>query len=177
VFLDRDGVINRGRPGYVRTPDHFEFLGGAAEGMAALTRAGYRIAVVTNQDAVGWKLIPERQLRRIHEKMISGLAASGVRIDEIYVCPHHVLADCPCRKPRPGLLLAGTRDLNGDPAASWMVGDKVSDVEAGKSIGARTIFVGDAKRRKRFAKELAASPPDAVAKDLREAASVILGRS
>ena len=177
VFLDRDGVINRGRPGYVRTPDHFEFLAGALEGMAALTRAGYRIAVVTNQDAVGWKLIPERQLRRIHEKMISGLAASGARIEEIYVCPHHVLADCPCRKPRPGLLLAGTRDLNGDPATSWMVGDKVSDVEAGKSIGARTIFVGDAKRRKRFAKELAASPPDAVAKDLREAASVILGRS
>jgi histidinol-phosphate phosphatase family protein len=177
VFLDRDGVINRGRPGYVRNPEHFEFLPGAAEAMAGLTRAGYRIAVVTNQDAVGWKLIPERQLRRIHEKMIAGLASAGVRIEEIYVCPHRILADCPCRKPRPGLLLAGTRDLNGDPAVSWMVGDKVSDVEAGKAIGARTIFVGDGKRRTRFAKELASSPPDVLAKDLREAASAILERS
>jgi histidinol-phosphate phosphatase family protein len=177
VFLDRDGVINRGRPGYVRTPEHFEFLDGAVDAMARLGRAGYRLAIVSNQDAVGWKLIPERQLRRIHEKMIAGLAAGGVRVQEIYVCPHHVLADCPCRKPRPGLLLAGARDLNADPAVSWMVGDKVSDVEAGKAIGARTIFVGDARRRKRFAKELAASPPDALAKDLREAATAILARS
>ncbi|HTD80906.1 MAG TPA: HAD-IIIA family hydrolase, partial [Thermoplasmata archaeon] len=177
VFLDRDGVINRGRPGYVRTPEHFEFLDAAPEAVAELTRAGYRIAIVSNQDAVGWKLIPERQLRRIHDKMIAGLEAAGGRIEEIYVCPHHVLADCPCRKPRPGLLLAGTRDLNGDPAESWMVGDKVSDVAAGKAIGARTVFVGDAKRRKRFEKDLVASPPDALAKDLKEATAAILGRS
>jgi len=177
VFLDRDGVINRGRPGYVRTPEHFELLEGAPEAIAGLTRAGYRIAIVSNQDAMGWKLIPERQLRRIHEKMIEGLAAAGARVEEIYVCPHHVLADCPCRKPRPGLLLAGARDLNADPAESWMVGDKVSDVAAGKAIGARTVFVGDATRRKRFAKDLRASPPDALAKDLREAAAAILGRS
>ena len=176
VFLDRDGVVNRGRPGYVRTPDHFEFLDGAVEAVSDLTRSGYRIAIVSNQDAVGWKLIPERQLRRIHEKMIAGLALAGAKVEEIYVCPHHVLADCPCRKPRPGLLLAGARDLNADPAVSWMVGDKVSDVEAGKAIGARTIFVGDAERRKRFAKELKASPPSAVAKDLREAVTSILGQ-
>jgi histidinol-phosphate phosphatase family protein len=177
VFLDRDGVINRGRPGYVRTPDHFEFLDGAPEAVAKLSRAGYRIAIVSNQDAMGWKLIPERQLRRIHDKMVAGLEAAGARIEEIYVCPHHVLADCPCRKPRPGLLLAGARDLNADPAESWMVGDKVGDVGAGKAIGARTVFVGDANRRKRFAEDLSASPPDVLAKDLGEAATAVLGRS
>ena len=177
VFLDRDGVINRGRPGYVRTPGHFEFLDGAVDAMAGLGKAGFRLAVVSNQDAVGWKLIPERQIRRIHDKMIAGLAAGGARVEEIYVCPHHILADCPCRKPRPGLLLAAARDLDAEPREAWMVGDKVSDVEAGRAIGARTVFVGDAKRRKRFAKDLSASPPDALARDLREAASTILERS
>ena len=174
VFLDRDGVINRGRTGYVRTPEHFEFLPGSTEAVADLNRAGFRVAIVSNQDAVGWKLIPERQLRRIHDKMVAGLAAVGARVEEIYVCPHHVLADCPCRKPRPGLLLAAARDLNANPRTSWMVGDKVSDVGAGKAIGARTVFVGDAKRRKRFAKDLTALPPDAMARDLRGAASTIL---
>ena len=174
VFLDRDGVINRGRPGYVRTPEQFEFLDGAVDGVATLNRAGYRVAIVSNQDAVGWKLIPKRQLQRIHEKLVSGLAAGGARVEEIYVCPHHVLADCPCRKPRPGLLLAAARDLDVNPRQSWMVGDKVSDVEAGRAFGARTVFVGDAKRRKRFAKDLKESPPDAVAADLRGAVSRIL---
>jgi histidinol-phosphate phosphatase family protein len=174
VFLDRDGVINKGRPGYVRTPDHFEFLGGAIEAMAALRKAGYRLAVVSNQDVVGWKLIPEKQLRRIHEKMLAGLAAAGVELEEIYVCPHHVLSDCPCHKPRPGLLLTGLRDLNADPRRSWMVGDKVTDVAAGKAVGCRTVFVGDAKRRKRFAKELEELRPDAMVKDLREAVQRIL---
>lgn len=67
VFLDRDGVINRGRPGYVRTPDQFEFLPGAIEGMRVLHENGWRLVIVTNQDASGWKLVPERQLKRIHD--------------------------------------------------------------------------------------------------------------
>ena len=176
VFLDRDGVINRGRPGYVRTPDHFEFLPGAVEAMGNLRKVRYRLAIVSNQDAVGWKLVPERQLRRIHEKMVDDLAAGGVQIEEIYVCPHHVLSDCPCRKPRPGLLLAAARDLNVNPRESWMIGDKVSDVEAGRAIGTRTIFVGDAKRRERFATELRVVKPSEVVGDLREAAEVIVAK-
>src|SRR6266540_4048398 len=83
VFLDRDGVINRGRPGYVRTPEHFEFLPGAPQAVARLNRAGYRIAIASNQDAVGWKLIPKRQLQRIHDKMVDGLRAAGARVEEI----------------------------------------------------------------------------------------------
>ncbi len=175
VFLDRDGVINRGRPGYVRTPEQFEFLEGAVEAMARLRKAGRRIAIVSNQDVVGWKLIPKRQLHRIHEKMVSGLAAGGADIEEIYVCPHHVLSDCPCRKPRPGLLLAAARDLDANPREAWMVGDKIGDVQAGQAIGCRTAFIGDARRRKRFAKELKEVRPTVVAGSLREAVSAILG--
>ena len=175
VFLDRDGVINRGRVGYVRTPEHFEFLEGAVEAMASIRKAGYRIAIASNQDVVGWRLVPERQLRRIHDKMVSALEKAGVDIEEIYVCPHRQLSDCPCRKPRPGLLLAAVRDLNADHRRSWMVGDKVSDVAAGKAIGCSTVFVGDARRRRRFAKDLEELKPDVLAADLREAVKVILG--
>jgi len=174
VFLDRDGVINRGRPGYVRTPDAFEFLPGAVEGMRALQDAGWRLVLVTNQDAMGWKLVPDRQLRRIHERMLQGLRKEGVELAEIYYCPHHVLSDCACRKPRPGMLLAAARDLGVRPRAAWMVGDKVLDVQTGRAFGCRTAWVGPKAWRKRFAKEMTEWHPDVVADDLRRAAKAIV---
>ncbi|OGS61868.1 MAG: hypothetical protein A3K59_07080 [Euryarchaeota archaeon RBG_19FT_COMBO_69_17] len=176
MFLDRDGVINRGRPGYVRTPDHFEFLPGAREGMRLLQDAGWRLVVVTNQDPTGWKLVPERQLRRIHERMLAGLRGAGVGLDEIYYCPHHVFSDCACRKPRPGMLLAAARDLGVDPRRSWMVGDKVLDLETGRAFGCRTAWVGPRPWRARFRKEAAALGPDVVADDLLRAARTIVRR-
>ena len=174
VFLDRDGVINAGRAGYVRTPAHFRFLPGAVEAMKTLVEAGRRIVIVSNQDVMGWKLISAAQLRRIHERMVSELAAAGVAIEEIYYCPHNVLSDCACRKPRPGMLLAAARELNANPRTSWMVGDKPSDVWAGKHFGCRAVFVGDAARKKKFRKEIAEVRPDTMAKDLTEAVSSIL---
>ncbi len=173
VFLDRDGVINRGRKGYVRTPDAFEFLPGAMEGMRALQDAGWRLVVVTNQDMMGWKLVPERQLARIHGRMLKELRAAGVDVAEIYYCPHHVLSDCACRKPRPGMLLAAARDLGVNPRAAWMVGDKPLDLETGRAFGSRAAWVGPADWRKRFA--AAASPwhPDVVSDDLIGAARKI----
>lgn len=174
VFLDRDGVINAGRLGYVRTPQHFEFLDGAVAAMRRLTDAGMRIAIVSNQDAMGWRLIPAAQLRRIHEKMLAALKQAGVAVEEIYYCPHNVLSDCACRKPRPGMLLAAARELNAGPRTSWMVGDKVSDVWTGKHFGCRTVFVGDARRRKRFEQELKEARPDLLAKSLANASEVLL---
>lgn len=174
VFLDRDGVINRGKPGYVRTPDAFEFLPGALDGMRALQEAGWRLVLVTNQDAMGWKLVPERQLRRIHERMLQGLRKDGLELAEIYYCPHHVLSDCACRKPRPGMLLAAARDLGVDPRTAWMVGDKVLDLETGRAFGCRTAWVGPKAWRERFAKDAAPLRPDVVADDLRRAAKAIV---
>lgn len=174
VFLDRDGVINRGRPGYVRTPEAFEFLPGAIEGMRALQDAGWRLVLVTNQDAMGWKLVPERQLTRIHERMLKELRKAGVNLAEIYYCPHQVLSDCACRKPRPGMLLAAARDLGVNPRMAWMVGDKVLDVQTGRAFGCRTAWVGPKEWRTRFAKEVRPWHPDIVADDLRSAAKVIV---
>lgn len=174
VFLDRDGVINRGRPGYVRTPEAFEFLPGAIEGMRTLQDAGWRLVLVTNQDAMGWKLLPERQLFRIHERMLKEFRTHGVNVAEIYYCPHHVLSDCACRKPRPGMLLAAARDLGVNPRMAWMIGDKVLDVETGRAFGCRVAWVGPKEWRVRFATDMRPWHPDVVAEDLRRAAKAVV---
>ncbi len=176
AFLDRDGVINRGRPGYVRTPDQFEFLPRAIDGMRLLQDRGWRLVIVTNQDASGWKLLPERQLARIHASMIARLEKAGVRVAEVYYCPHNVLSDCACRKPRPGMLLAAARDLGARPRAAWMIGDKPLDVQTGRAFGCRTTWVGPAAWRKRFAAEVRPWSPDIVASDLLAAARAIVKR-
>ncbi len=176
VFLDRDGVINRGRAGYVRRADQFEFLPGAIDGMRLLLDGGWRLAIVTNQDAAGWKLLPERQLHRIHATMLAALEKEGVRIAEIYYCPHNVLSDCACRKPRPGMLLEAARDLGVRPRMAWMVGDKSLDVQTGRAFGCRTAWVGSAAWRKRFASEVRPWSPDIIAADLRRAATAIAKR-
>ena len=174
VFLDRDGVINRGRPGYVRTPDHFEFLPDAIAGMRLFQEHGWRLVIVTNQDASGWKLVPERQLTRIHDRMLASLGKNDIRISEIYHCPHHVLSDCACRKPRPGMLLAAARDLGVRPRTAWMVGDKPLDVQTGRAFGCRVAWVGPKAWRRRFAAEVRPWSPDVVADSLFAAASAII---
>ena len=176
VFLDRDGVINRGRPGYVRTPDQFEFLPGATDGMRTLQAHGWRLVIVTNQDVAGWKLVPERQIARIHDRMLAILSREGVRIAEVYHCPHHILSDCACRKPRPGMLLAAARDLGARPRTAWMVGDKSLDVQTGRAFGCRTAWVGTKAWRRRFASEVRPWSPEIVADDLRRAAKAIVKR-
>ncbi|HKW42777.1 MAG TPA: HAD-IIIA family hydrolase [Thermoplasmata archaeon] len=177
VFLDRDGVINRGQPGYVRKTVQFEFLPRAINGMRVLQDCGYRLVVVTNQDAAGWKLLSESQLAKIHATMLAGLEKEDVHVAEIYHCPHNVLSDCACRKPRPGMLLAAARDLGALPRMAWMVGDKPLDVETGRAFGCRTAWVGSRAWRKRFSSAMRPWSPDIVADDLYGAARRIAEHS
>jgi HAD superfamily hydrolase (TIGR01662 family) len=129
--------------------------------------------IVTNQDASGWNLVPERQLDRIHEGMLASLRGEGVRISEVYYCPHRLLSDCACRKPRPGMLLAAARDLGVRPQTAWMVGDKPLDVQTGRAFGCRVAWVGPKSWRRRFAAEVRPWSPDVVADSLLGAASAI----
>ncbi len=174
VFVDRDGVINKSIPGYLKVWREFEFLQGAIDAMRSLRDSGFRLAIVTNQDVMGWKIVSHEGLRKIHDNMLKELAKNGVRIEEIYYCPHNLMSQCRCHKPQPAMLLEAARDLNVSPFQTWMVGDKVSDVVVGKHFGCWTIWIADTKRRRRFEAEARKARPDFTCKDLRGAAKVIL---
>lgn len=176
VFVDRDGVICENRSDHVRTWSEFIFLPGAIDALAALTRAGLRLFVVTNQAAVGRGLMSRRTLDEIHERMLAALAEGGVRVESVLVCPHHPDDGCPCRKPEPGLLVEAAARFGIDLGASFMVGDARSDIEAGSRAGCETVLVKTG-RGAEAVRETAGEPtPGFLADDLVDAAIRILAR-
>lgn len=143
VFLDRDGVVNRKRPDYVKSWDEFEFLPGAKTAIRLLSRAGVRILIVTNQRAVALGHLSVATLSDIHRKMREELWAGGASFDGIYYCPHDV-GQCTCRKPQSGMFLQAKRDFPEiEFTRSAMVGDSLIDLEAGWRLGCRTFLIAD----------------------------------
>jgi D-glycero-D-manno-heptose 1,7-bisphosphate phosphatase len=141
VFLDRDGVINVDH-GYVHQVEHFRFVPGSDVAMARLQAAGWRLVVVTNQSGLARGMYSIDDYDRFTAHLRAQLAAAGVQLDAVLHCPH--LPDaavaayrqaCDCRKPGPGLLLQAARELSLDLAASVIVGDRLSDVLAGRAAG------------------------------------------
>ncbi len=148
VFLDRDGVIVADR-GRALVDADLEILPGVPAALAALAQAGWTLVVVTNQPVVARGWIDEPGVAALHRRLADRLVAAGaLHLGHWYVCPHHPEAtlpafrqDCACRKPRPGLLLRAAAELNLDLSASWMIGDRLSDVAAGLRAGCRAILV------------------------------------
>lgn len=173
IFLDRDGTINRDRKDAIRTPEQFTFHAGVKGALRTLRDLGYRLAVVTNQDAVAWGWITERALGRIHAKLLRELARTGITLENVYYCPHELDDRCPCRKPNAGMLLAACKDLGVSPRDAWMIGDRPDDILAGKAIGALTAFVGGAMRRDEIADVPGTTPPDLYVDDLAAFANVL----
>jgi D-glycero-D-manno-heptose 1,7-bisphosphate phosphatase len=141
IFLDRDGVIVENRADYVKSIDEVHILPGALEGLAQAARLDCRIVVVTNQSVVGRGLLTEPALLAIHAAIHATIVAAGGRIDAWYFCPHPPEAGCACRKPKPGMLLSAAADWHIDLPASVMVGDALSDVQAGHAASAQAILV------------------------------------
>jgi len=142
VFLDRDGVINRTflREGTWSPPSsvaELEILPGVSAALNALRAKGYVLVVVTNQPDVARGTLSQHVVEALHERLRSELP-----LDAIFACFHDSDDRCDCRKPKPGLLLQAARALGIDLSRSFMVGDRWSDVEAGKRAGCRTLFVG-----------------------------------
>jgi D-glycero-D-manno-heptose 1,7-bisphosphate phosphatase len=141
VFLDRDGVLIENQPEYVRSWSQVEFLPGSIKAIEQLNASGYVIVMVTNQSVVGRGIISLEEARRINQQVVDEVAVKGGRIDASYMCPHGPEDGCRCRKPAPGMLLQAAAELDLALSRSYMVGDALSDVEAGRSAGVASILV------------------------------------
>lgn len=147
IFLDRDGVINVDN-GYVSAVDDFEFINGVIEALQALKDKGYLIVVITNQSGIARGYFSEEQFHTLTEWMDWSLADRGVDLDGIYYCPHHAehgvgeyKVDCDCRKPKAGMINEAIKELDIDIAQSILVGDKVSDLQAGIAAGISSNYL------------------------------------
>lgn len=141
IFLDRDGVINRNRADYVKEWSEFRFLPGTRRAIARLTRAGYRIFIITNQACVGKGLVSQAALDAMHQRMLCEIEGAGGRIEAILYCPHRSDEGCRCRKPAPGLLLRARDEYGVDLRRAIVVGDSLTDMRAAAAVGARGILV------------------------------------
>ncbi|HHF7348052.1 TPA: D-glycero-beta-D-manno-heptose 1,7-bisphosphate 7-phosphatase [Legionella feeleii] len=141
VLLDRDGVINQDSLHYIKSVDEFIFLPGSVEAIAALTKAGYRIGVATNQSGVSRGYYNEEALAAIHEKLLQHVRAAGGEIEAIEYCIHMPDQGCFCRKPNPGMLYALARKLECTLINTPFIGDRVSDIQAAEAVGAKPLLV------------------------------------
>jgi histidinol-phosphate phosphatase family protein len=133
-------VINEERE-YLHDPKDLIVIAGVAEAIAAINRRRIPVAVVTNQAGIGRGMYGVEAYHAVNRAIDASLARSGAHIDAWYFCPHHPDAECVCRKPKPGMMLAAARDLSLDLGRSVLVGDKVSDLEAARAAGCRTVLV------------------------------------
>jgi D-glycero-D-manno-heptose 1,7-bisphosphate phosphatase len=181
VFLDRDGTINE-EVDYLSRAEDFKLISGAAAGMRELASSGYALVVVTNQSGIARGMFSEERLEEIHARMIELLRAEQVELDRIEYCPHHpdedddrYGVDCECRKPKSGLLQQAQQVLDIDLSRSWIVGDSMRDLEAGKRLGVEGVLVRTGKGAEVERRlDTAERPLVRVANDLFSASQLIL---
>lgn len=145
VILDRDGVINYDSPCYIKSPDEWQAIPGSLEAIARLSKAGYKIAVATNQSGIARGLYNIKTLATIHARMCDEVSKVGGVIDKIVFCPHTPEARCPCRKPKPQLLLQIAEYFGCSLRQVPFIGDKMSDVEAAIQAGAKPILIAESQ--------------------------------
>ncbi|MFZ5812747.1 MAG: D-glycero-beta-D-manno-heptose 1,7-bisphosphate 7-phosphatase [Thermodesulfobacteriota bacterium] len=180
VFLDRDGVLNEDR-NYLWKPEDFVLLPGAVEALSRLQAAGFLLVVVTNQSGIARGFYTEQDYQNLTAYMRGLLEGYGIRLAGVYHCPHHPMhgkgpyrVSCGCRKPQPGLILRAGEELGIDVRRSFLVGDKQSDMEAGRTAGVgRCILVKTGHVLGK--KDIAAA--DICLNDLREASDWIISHS
>ncbi|NTU69544.1 HAD family hydrolase [bacterium] len=171
VFLDRDGVINRvilreGKPFPPANKDELEILSGVQDAIDDLRQAGYMIIVITNQPDVSRGITTIALVEEMHQYLKGNL-----KVDQFYVCYHDNGDNCDCRKPKPGALLAAAEKHGIDLAASYMIGDRWRDTEAGNRAGCKTIFIDYGYKEKKPVSY------DYSVKSLKEASLIIIGET
>lgn len=179
VFLDRDGVINRDSPDYIKSWSEFEFLPGSLEALKQLTLNGFTIIIITNQSVIHRKMVSRKTLDYIHAKMKAAVQSNGGEIKDIFFCPHIPKDQCDCRKPNPGLIYAAKRRYRIDLETSTMVGDSAKDIECARNAGcgsAILVKTGNGVVAEEMLEERMICP-DFVARDLLEAVNWIIARN
>ncbi len=188
VFLDRDGVVNElvyyEEHGIIDSPftaEQFRLLPGVGESIRRLREAGYAVALASNQPGIAKEHISMTAFEEIKQKMRKELESDGAHLDAEYYCFHHPEASleefrtvCDCRKPDPGLLLRAASEMDLDLSHSWMIGDGLTDVAAGKKAGTKTILLARMKCELCHLMDEQDARPDGIARDLVEATGTIL---
>lgn len=180
VFLDRDGTLLE-EANYIAEIERLVFFPFSADAVRLLNRAGFAVVVITNQAGIARGIVEEPFVAEAHAAISARLAEAGARVDAYYYCPHHPQGivepyrrACDCRKPQPGMLRRAAQDLGLDLPASFVVGDKLTDVEAGRAAGARGVLVRTGYGRKEEALRDRKVQPDAIVDNLMGAVSWIL---
>ena len=182
VFIDRDGTISE-EVGYINHASRFRLFPYSAAAIRHLNESGWLAIVTTNQAGVARGYFSEEMIHAVHERMREQLESEGARLDAIYYCAHHpsvgeppYRTECNCRKPKPGLISRAAADFDIDLAASWVVGDRYSDVELARNAGVKSMFVLSGYGRGEWEHQRASWPmqPDQVAEDLLEAVRAIV---
>lgn len=169
VLLDRDGTIVVDH-GYMSDPAQLEFLPNATEGLALMHRAGHPLVIITNQSGIGRGLFSPAQLAAVNARFTTMVEDAGARLAGMYFCPHRPEEGCACRKPNTQLALDAAAALGFDPARAVVIGDKDSDIELGRRLGATTMLVSEDTGSGKGGPPA----PDYRVRDLLEAAQIIL---
>lgn len=161
VFLDRDGtIIKDPLDERVDREDKIELFPDTIEALKYLADNDFSVVIITNQAGISEGRINVEDFHRIHNKVLEMLALSGVRILKTFMCPHGPNDGCDCRKPKPKMLLDAAKEFNVDLANTFMVGDNLSDIDAGINAGTKTILVETATNKKVVAEQSTYSVPN-----------------
>ena len=180
VFIDRDGTISE-EVGYVNHPSRFRVFPYSAEAIRILNNNDWLAIVITNQAGVARGYFSEELIASVHDRLKSDL--ENGKLDAIYYCAHHPSVgeppyrfDCDCRKPKPGLIERAAKDFEIEVGASWMVGDRYSDIELARNAGLRSAFVlsGYGRGEWEYQRNTWKYEPDLVCENLLEAVKVIV---
>jgi len=179
VFLDRDGTIIK-HVDLMHSANDLRLLPGVARAINQMNKLGFLVVVITNQPVVARGMIEPKDVDEIHGVLIRRLRGKGARVDGIYFCPHHPDANlpkyrlrCRCRKPEPGMILKGLKDLKINPKKSFMVGDALIDIVSGKKAGLKTILVKTGPGHARLDEKYKNTKPDFTVKNLAQAVKII----
>ncbi len=181
IFMDRDGTVSY-EIGYVNHPDRFKIFPFSGRAIQMINASPFLAILVTNQAGVARGYFTEDLVPEVHKRLEEQLAEEGAYLDAIYYCPHHprgvvkeYAIDCPCRKPKPGMLYKARDEFDIDLENSYVIGDKITDIELARNVGATGIFVltGYGLGEYTYQRDSWKVEPDYIAKNLFDAVSWI----